>query len=139
MQKRRWARGGANRERAREKESAGRGEGGGVQLIRVDGRCVRFKPSPLPLIRAAEGGRLGNDLKRKSRICYRRAVLYNLLHSSALVPLFSCFCRPCEPLQENTTRPTPQSPNRRNVSRGGSSLSPSAFLSLDTLSHSIIY
>lgn len=70
------------REIGREPESAGRRAGGGVQLIRVDGRCVRFRPSLLLLIRMAEGGRSGNDFKRKSRICYRWVALYNLLCSA---------------------------------------------------------
>lgn len=54
-------------QRERVRERTGRGEGGGVQLIRVDGRCVRFRASLLLLIRTVEGGRFGELFKAEEQ------------------------------------------------------------------------
>lgn len=89
VKERGWAIGGANREReqrewervreiGRESKKGKGRKGGGVQLIRVNGRCVRFRALLLPLMETAEGGGFWNYLKWKSRICYRWVVLYNL-------------------------------------------------------------
>lgn len=93
---------GARRETERESER-GEGGGGAAHPGRWKSRCVRFRASLLLLIHTAQGGRFGNYLKRKSRICYRWVALYNLLLSSALVPPFRCLCCPREPQHENTT------------------------------------
>lgn len=58
---RKWRKEGGREEERTERESElEREREEGCSSFRVDGRCVRFRPSLLPLIRTAKGSRFGN-------------------------------------------------------------------------------